>query len=502
MGLTKTYKDGSTPVVAIIGAGFSGMCAAIRLQTELDLHTYEVFELEPDLGGTWWSNTYPGAACDVASINYQFTFEPNYDWSHRYAPQPEIWAYQRRVAKKYNLYEKIRFRTEVTHVEWHQDRQKWVLDYMNLATGEKSAMEADIVFSGMGPLRIPQIPEQFEAFEGPKWHTAQWNHSFDLTNKRVAIVGSGASAIQVVPSIVDKVKTMEFYQRTPSYIVPRRNGAYSKLWKFMFRHVPFFHFINYKLNYWSSEATINIFSNKTIHLLPRFAATCMAWLYRIWQIRNKKLREKLTPKYEMGCRRIVVSSDYFPALAKKNVNVHTEAIAGVKGNTLILKDGSIQEVDALILATGFKVQEMIPPKFVTGKNGVDLLAKWGKNPSTYYGITTPDTPNLFFLLGPYTGLGHNSVLFMIEAQVDYAIKAMSYMMEKNLSSIEVTQPACDEFITEMDEKMKGMVWSSSCKSWYQNDEGRVTALWWGSVSQYWRRLRNFHPKRFVGTQRI
>lgn len=219
------------------------------------------------------------------------------------------------------------------------------------------------------------------------------------------------SAIQVVPSIVDKVKTMEFYQRTPSYIVPRRNGAYSKLWKFMFRYVPFFHFIAYKLNYWNSEATINIFSSKKIHLLPRFAATCMAWLYRVWQIRDKQLREKLTPKYEMGCRRIVVSSDYFPALAKKNVNVHTEAIAGVKGNTLILRDGSVQEVDALILATGFKVQEMIPPKFVTGKNGVDLLAKWGKNPSTYYGITTPDTPNLFLLLGPYTGLGYACYFF-------------------------------------------------------------------------------------------
>ncbi|KAF8929403.1 monooxygenase [Dissophora ornata] len=502
MGLTKTYKDGTTPVVAIIGAGFSGLCAAIRLQTQLDLKTFQIFELEPDLGGTWWSNTYPGAACDVASINYQFSFEPNYDWSHRFAPQPEIWAYMRRVAKKYNLYEKIRFRTEITHVEWNQSRQKWVLDYMNLATSERSVMEADIVFSGTGPLRIPQIPKQFENFEGPKWHTAQWDHSFDLTNKRVAVVGSGASAIQVVPSIVDKVQTLEFYQRTPTYIVPRRNGAYSKLWKFMFRYVPFFHFINFKLNYWTSELTINIFSNKLIHVLPRTLATCLAWFYRMWQVRDKVLRQKLTPKYEMGCRRVVVSSNYFPALVKKNVNVHTEAISGIKGNKLMLSDGSIQEVDALILATGFKVQDMIPPKFLIGKNGIDLQERWGKNPSTYYGLTSPETPNLFFLLGPNTGLGHNSVLFMIETQVEHAIKAISYMMAKNLSSLEVTPKACDDFMKDLDSKMEKKVWSSTCQSWYQNEEGRVTALWWGSCGQYWWRLRNFNSKHFVGIKRI
>ncbi|KAF9913614.1 hypothetical protein BX616_009820 [Lobosporangium transversale] len=502
MGLTKTYKDGTKPTVAIIGAGFSGMCAAIRLQTQLNLETYQVFELEPDLGGTWWSNTYPGAACDVASINYQFSFEPNYEWSQRYANQAEIWAYMRRVAKKYNLYEKIRFRTEVTRIEWNNSRQKWIVDYMDLSTGERSVMEADIVFSGAGPLRIPFIPKQFDDFEGPKWHTAQWNHSIDLTNKRVAIVGSGASAIQVVPSIVDKVKTLEYYQRTPSYIIPRRNGPYSSLWKFLFRYIPFFHFIYFKLNYYGSELTINIFSNKLIHRLPRLFTTFLSWGFRMWQVRDKNLREKLTPKYEMGCRRIVVASNYFPAVCKKNVNVHTEAIQTVKGNTLTLKDGSVQEVDALVLATGFKAQEMIPPKYLFGKNGVDLEKRWGKNPSTYYGITSPETPNMFFLLGPNTGLGHNSVLFMIETQVDYAIKAMSYMMANNLSAIEVTPKACQEFMTELDKRMQAKVWSSTCQSWYQNSEGRVTALWWGSCGQYWWRLRKFHPHNFVASKRI
>ncbi|KAG0259539.1 hypothetical protein DFQ27_004012, partial [Actinomortierella ambigua] len=192
MGLTKTYSDGSTPVVAIIGAGFAGMCAAIRLQTELNLHTYQVFELEADIGGTWLSNTYPGCACDVTAHTYVFSFAPNYDWSQRYSPQSEIWAYQRRVAQQFDLYPKIKFQTEVTKIVWDHATQKWVLDYVHLPTGDKHVFVADLVFMGQGPLRIPQIPKQFEAFEGPKWHSAQWNHEYDLTGKRVAVVGSGA----------------------------------------------------------------------------------------------------------------------------------------------------------------------------------------------------------------------------------------------------------------------------------------------------------------------
>ncbi|KAF9431450.1 hypothetical protein BGZ76_000287 [Entomortierella beljakovae] len=502
MTYTKTYPNGSTPVVAIIGSGFSGLCAAIRLQTQLNLTTYQVFELEPDLGGTWWSNTYPGAACDVASINYQFSFEPNYNWARRFSPQSEIWDYMRDVAKKYNLYEKIRFKTEVTSLAWNEDRQKWILNYTNLATGEQGVYEADIVFSGTGPLRIPMIPKQFEDFEGPKWHTSQWNHSYDLTNKRVAVVGSGASAIQVIPAIVDKVKKLEVYQRTPTYIVPRRNGAYNALWRIMFRYVPFFHFVYFKLNYFSSEFTVTAFSNKFIHRIPRLVATLLAWIHRLWQVRDKVVRQKLTPKYAMGCRRIVVSSDYFPALVKKHVGIHCETISSIKGNTFYLKDGSSQEVDALVLATGFKVQDIVAPGFVTGRQSVDLSEKWGKNPLSFYGITTPHLPNFFLLLGPNTGLGHNSVLFMIESQVEYAIKAISYMMANNIASVEVTQKACEDFTNELDTKMKDKVWSSNCQSWYQNDEGRVTALWWGSCGQYSRRVNKFKPEYYNVVHRI
>ncbi|KAF9585300.1 hypothetical protein BGW38_003006 [Lunasporangiospora selenospora] len=502
MGLTKTFRDSKTPIVAIVGSGFSGICAAIRLQTQLDLHTYQIFELEPDLGGTWWSNTYPGCACDVKSHNYAFSFEPNYEWSQAYSSQAEILEYLRATARKYDIYKKIWFRTEVTRLEWHQDKQKWRLNYKNRNTGVESHFDADIVFSGMGPLRIPQIPKEFDTFEGPKWHTAEWNHHFDLTNKRVAVVGSGASAIQVVPSIVDKVRSLDYYQRSASYIVPRKNTPYSSFWRFMFRHVPFVHFIYYKLLYWSSESTISAFSSKLRDKVARFVMIALARVFRFIQIRDKTLRAKLTPNYKMGCRRIVVSSDYYPALTRKNVNVHTERIKETKGNSLILQDGSVQEVDALILATGFRVQKLLPEDFLIGKDGQDVVKVFGTNPVTYYGITSPVTPNLFFLLGPNTGLGHNSILFMIEAQVDYAIMAISHMMKNNLASIQVKDQACREFLDELEMKMQGMVWSSSCQSWYQNKDGKVTALWWGTCTRYWWRLRKFHPNRFVGVQRI
>ncbi|KAF9431879.1 hypothetical protein BGZ76_011584 [Entomortierella beljakovae] len=502
MGLTKTYKDGSKPVIAIIGAGFSGLCAAIRLKTQLNIDTYRLFELEPDIGGTWWSNTYPGCACDVKAHNYSFSFEPNSDWSKAYPAQQEIWEYMRKTARKHNLYEKISFKTEITHVQWKQGRQKWILDYLNIETGVTGRMEADFVFSGMGPLRIPKIPKEFESFEGPKWHTAQWNHSYDLTGKRVAVVGSGASAIQIVPSIVDKVKSLEYYQRTASYIIPRSNAPYGPIFKWMLRNLPLFHRAYSSFLFWNMELSILAFSSRKRNIIVRTAIAYLAWAIRYFQVRDKKLREKLTPNYEVGCRRVVVSSNYFPALQKKNVNVHTEAITQVKGNTLTLKDGSVQEVDALVIATGFQTQKFLPKGFLIGKNGCDVSEYWGNNPSTYYGLTTPVTPNFFFLLGPNTTLGHNSVLYMIEAQVEYAIKVLSFMMEKDLVSVQVTEDACMDFMEEMDLKMKNMVWTQRCNSWYQNEEGKVTSLWWSSVTKYNWRLRKFHPERFIGVRRI
>ncbi|KAF9947296.1 hypothetical protein BGZ70_002752 [Mortierella alpina] len=449
MGLTKTYKDGSTPTIAIIGAGMSGLCAAIRLQTQLNLKTYTIFELEPELGGTWWVNTYPGCACDVKSVNYEFSFEPNYDWSKTYAGQQEILEYMRHVAQKHELHKKIQFQTKITHVEWHQDLQKWVLDWTKTGTGETGQTKADVVFSGTGPLR-----------------------------------------------------TLEFYQRTPSYVIPRNNDSTSGLMKFLFRHVPLLFWINKKLAYWTSEFFLYyVFSYKWRHALQRSLAMLGAWFVRYWNVRDKTLRQKLTPNYPIGCRRVVVSSDYLPALTRKNVNVHTEAITGVKGHSIILEDGSVQEVDALVLATGFKVQDMLDQGFLIGRGGCDVSKVWGIDPQTYFGLTSAETPNFFFLLGPHSALGHNSVLYMIETQVEFGIRALSHMMRHDLSSIQVTNGACKAFGDEMEAKMKDMVWSSHCRSWYQNEKGKVTALWWGTCSEYDWRLRKYRVQDFVEVKR-
>lgn len=219
------------------------------------------------------------------------------------------------------------------------------------------------------------------------------------------MLSSKTSSIQVVPAIVEKVKKLEFYQRSATYIVPRKNANNTVFWKFLFRHIPFVHFLYYKLTYWGTEFTIRAFSTKWQHTITRRFAMLLAWSYRFWQIRDKQLRAKLTPNYILGCRRIVVSSDYYPALARKNVSVHTETITGVKGQTLTLSDGSQQEVDALVLATGFHVQDILGEGFVIGRNKCDLFRVWGQDPKTYYGITSAETPNMFFLLGPNTGLG-------------------------------------------------------------------------------------------------
>lgn len=310
------------------------------------------------------------------------------------------------------------------------------------------------------------------------------------------------SAIQVVPAIVDKVKTLEFYQRSATYIIPRRNGRYNAVWRFFFRHVPFFHWIYYKYLYMVTEFTIRAFSTKWQHKYFRLFAVWGAWLVRRTQIKDKHLRAQLTPNFEMGCRRIVVSSDFYPAVQRRNVHVHTTGIQSVKGNTITLKDGSTQEVDALVLATGFNVFELLPEGHILGKDGCDVLKAWGQDPKTYYGITSVETPNMFFLLGPSTGLGHNSVLFMIEAQVDHAIKTISFMMQNEISSIQVTGKACQDFVDEVEEKMKGMVWSSNCLSWYKNDQGRVTGLWYGDCSSYAKRLRKFKPEHFLVVRKV
>ncbi|KAG0092227.1 hypothetical protein BGZ93_003852 [Podila epicladia] len=502
MGYTKTYKNGSTPSVCIIGAGFSGICAAIRLETQLNLTSYEIFDLEPELGGTWWSNTYPGVACDIKSHNYAFSFEPNYDWSCVYAGGAEILEYLRGVARKYGVDSKIQFRHRIARLEWRADLQKWRVGIEKLETGETFERNYDLVFAGMGPLRVPKIPEEFDAFEGPKWHTAQWNHEFDLTGKRIAVVGSGASAIQVVPSIVDKVKTLEFYQRSATYIIPRRNGRYNAVWRFFFRYVPFFHWIYYRYLYYTTEFTIQAFSTKWRHIFTRLFAVWGAWLVRYTNIKDKQLRAKLTPHYQMGCRRIVVSSDFYPALQRSHVNVHTAGIQSIKGNTIMLKDGTTQEVDAMVLATGFRIMDILPEGSVFGKDGCDVVKVWGMDPKTYYGVTSAETPNMFFLLGPNTGLGHNSVLFMVEAQVDFAIKTISFMMQNELSSVQATGKACQDFVDLVGEKMKDMVWSSNCHSWYKNEQGRVTALWHGDCSSYARKMRKFKPEHFLGVRKV
>ncbi|KAF8945034.1 hypothetical protein BGZ47_003334 [Haplosporangium gracile] len=382
MELTKTYKDGSTPTVCIIGAGFSGMCATICLQTQLSLKTYTIFELEPEVGGTRWSNIYPGCACDIQSIIYQFSFEPNYERSKTFAGQQGIWEYQRRVTNKYNLYEKIRFRTEITYAERHEDLQQWGL-FASL--GSPSSLMTLRDPSGTPP-------------SGTMTMTSSTSASLSL-------------AAEPVPAIVNKVKKLKFYQRSATWVMPRSNFNISAFWKFLFKYVPFVHFIFYKLNYWSRESTLHNFSTKWRDIFSRRFAMFVAWAHQYWQVRDTN---------------------------SKSVNVHTATITDVKGKTLTLSDGSKQEVDALILATGFRVQN-----------------------------------------------------FVVEGHGDLAHDEQESLLHSN------NPKTCKNFGDEVKKKMKGMVWSTKCTS-YEQDE--ITALWWSSCTHYWWRLRKFRPQHFLPVQ--
>ncbi|KAG0246264.1 hypothetical protein BGX31_003454 [Mortierella sp. GBA43] len=478
MPFTRTFKDGSTPSIAIIGAGLSGICAAIQLQRLLHITTFVVYELEADLGGTWLSNTYPGCQSDAHSHLYSYSFAPNYDFSKKFIPQSEVFAYLKSTAKSFNVYEKIRFQTQVTNMQWHEGRNKWILHWKNRATGVEGDQEVDFVIHGAGLLRHPNIPAEFDAFEGKKLHSARWDHSVDLTGKRVGVVGASASGVQIVSAIADKVESLDVYARSPVYITPQFNITYNFIWRFFFRYVPFF-YKAYRFSwYYSVDSNILLY-----HKLSWFSAFHRAtvygvtWLHRFLQLPfNRDLRRKATPDYEIASRRIVLSDTYYPTLKKPNVTLHRDPIRTVSSKTIETEDGSKSELDVLVLATGFEWAPNIPPKYWTGRGGVDIATSWGESPNTYY--------------------AHHALTSTVEVQVMYTINSISYMMEHDIATMEVKQDAVDEFLKTLDRRMERTIFTTEYKPKFLNSQGKCRGFWWGSVTEFWWHLKDLHPERF------
>jgi cation diffusion facilitator CzcD-associated flavoprotein CzcO len=456
--------------IAIIGSGFSGLGMAIRLKQE-GITDFVVLERGDEVGGTWHYNTYPGCACDVPSHLYSFSFAPNPDWTQTYSPQPEIGAYLRRCADDFDVRPHVRLNTTVATAEWDDDAGRWVLD---TADGER--ITARVVVAGMGPLAEPKIPDipGLDSFKGNAFHSARWDHEHDLKGERVASIGTGASAIQLVPAIQPEVEKLHVFQRTPPWVFPHSNRPIKDVERRVYRRLPAAQKLVRGAVYAMRETAVLGFVKqpKLMRLAERIAKRHMRK-----QISDPELLAKVTPDYTIGCKRILPSNKWYPALGKPNVELVTDGIAEVREHSIVTDDGVEREVDTIIFSTGFHVADMPIGKQVRGRDGRTLDESWHGSPRAHLGSTVPGFPNLFMLLGPNTGLGHSSMVYMIESQIAYVLDALRTMERSGAHAAEVRADAVTEYNDAIEEQLDGTVWNTGCASWYLDDTGRNATLW-------------------------
>ena len=467
------------PRIAILGAGFSGMGMAIRLKQE-GFNNFVVYEKADEVGGTWRENVYPGVACDVPSHLYSFSFEPNPRWSRRYSPGGEIWDYMKACAKKYDLYPFIRFGKKVTAIR--HDGREWTIEF-----ADGSCAMADYVVSGLGGLHEPNIPDipGKERFKGPMFHTAQWRKDADLTGRRVAIIGSAASAVQVIPEIVDKVAHLDVYQRTPNWVMPRHSYRYPAWLRSVFEAAPFLARLYRGFYFTMMEQRFSAFK-KDENRVKKFVRKIFQ-KHLESQVSDPALRAKLTPDYPVGCKRILISDDYFAAIQKPNVDLVTEGIAEITADGVKTKDGRERPADVIVLATGFKVFDILASIDVTGPAGASLRETWKGGIAAHRTVVVPGFPNFFLLLGPNSGLGHNSVVLMIEAQVNYVLDLVRHAGDGAL--IEPTEAAAKAYDAQLQRDLQDRVWAAGCGAWYVDAGGRNFTLYPHNVRAYLKEMK-------------
>ena len=475
--------------VAIVGSGFSGIAIAVRM-IRAGFDDFCMLERAGELGGTWRDNTYPGCACDVPSHLYSFSFAPNPEWSSTFSPQPEIRAYLRDVADRFGVTPRIRFNCEMTEAAWDEEHQRWCLET------SQGPLTARILIGAPGPLAEPKLPAipGLERFEGTVFHSARWDHEHDLAGDRVAVVGTGASAIQFVPEIQPEVERLHLFQRTAPWVTPRRARPISRLERAAYRRFPSAQRAMRAGIYWARE----LYALPMLHVGLSRITRWLATFHIRKQIEDPELRRRLTPSYAPGCKRILISNEYYPTLAKPNVEVIDSGIAEVRERSVIASDGTEREVDTIIFGTGFHVTDPPIAARIRGRDGRRLDDAWVPGMQAYLGTTVAGFPNLFLLLGPNTGLGHNSMIYMIESQLNYVIDCLRVMRERAADVVEVREEAQSNFNESLQAAMHGTVWTAGhCKSWYLDDSGRNTTLWPGWTFRYRRHTRRFDPDKYV-----
>jgi cation diffusion facilitator CzcD-associated flavoprotein CzcO len=475
-------REDMTADVLIIGSGFAGLAMAIKL-LEAGFPDSLLVEKAGEIGGTWRDNIYPGCACDIPSHLYSLSFAPKADWSRMYPQQQEIQNYLCAVADRHDLRRRIRFNTVFLGATWDEQRKNWAV---STSTGR---ITARVLVSGMGALHIPALPALagIEQFAGAAFHSAIWARDCVLKDKRVAVIGTGASAIQFIPRIAPVVEKLTVFQRTPAWVVPKPDRAFSAAEQKLLRNSWLrrgfrkFLFLMHELR------VLPFLGNKRAQKL----AAKMALKHLRRQVPDPVLRERLTPDYTMGCKRVMISDDYYPALGQGNVELVTAGVAEVRPHAILDTDGVERAVDVIIFGTGFEVTSAYRHTRIVGADGVELGAIWDRDGMlAFKGISVAGFPNYFMLLGPHTGLGHNSVVIMIEAQVGYIVSLLRAMREKRISAVDVRADAQAAFGRWLETKMAGTVWQDGgCRSWYQDKNGKVTAIWPGSAASYQRAVK-------------
>ncbi|WP_329464748.1 flavin-containing monooxygenase [Streptomyces sp. NBC_01431] len=470
--------------VAVIGSGFGGLGAAVRLRRE-GITDFVVLERAGSVGGTWRDNSYPGCACDVPSHLYSFSFAPNPDWPRTFSGQRHIRAYLDHVADTFGLRPHIRLDHEVTVMRWDAEQLWWKIE-----TANGAVLTADVVVSATGPLSDPKTPDipGLADFPGQVFHSARWDHDYDLRGKRVAMIGTGASAIQIVPAIQPRVDRLTLFQRTPPWVMPRMDRAITGVERWLHRQLPFTGAARRQLLWGIRELQVSAFTKRPneLGLVESLAKANMARA-----IKDPALRAKLTPDYRIGCKRILLSSTYYPALAEPNVDVVASGLAEVRGSTLVAADGTETEVDAIIFGTGFHVTDMPIADRVVGGDGHTLADAWKGGMQSLRGATAAGFPNWMTIIGPNTGLGNSSMILMIESQLSYMA---DYLRQLNVLGGKVALAARPSAVgawnRRVQERMKRTVWNTGgCTSWYLDASGRNTTIWPGTTSEFRRATR-------------
>lgn len=477
------FEGDSWPRVVVVGAGIAGICAAIRLR-QAGVRDLVVLEKAQAIGGTWRDNIYPGAACDVPSHLYSYSFAPNSEWSRVYAPQSEILNYLEDCVEKFGIGDSIRFGAEVVDASYDEERRHW---WIEAATGEP--VVAEILIVSCGQLHRPNIPEfpGADSFSGRYMHSAQWQSDCDVTGKNVTLIGSAASAVQIAPEIAADVGHLTVFQRTPNWIAPRFDRAYFELEKRLIRRFRFLQTFYRLLNYLFQELFFLAFRPNS--LFGKIVAFVTRLLMRR-KIKREDLIEPLMPDYSFGCKRVLLSSTFLKMFRRENVSLVTREISHFDKHGVVTRDNVMHKADVVVLATGFHVTDLLAPIDIRGRNNRLLSETWKRGPQAYLGMTVPGFPNMFLLYGPNTGLGHNSMIFMIERQVEYIYKLLQRMRWENISEIEVRKEVSETFNEELQVRMNQTSWSGNCSSWYKNEAGLVVAIWPYSTVRYWWLTRN------------